>query len=134
MEKSMSERMPEYLFSSIHQAMGAASMALIPVPSTEVFDSTRAADIALELCRDVADWHEAEVATLTTERDRYRADSERFEWLAGALDFDVKLGDADPEEFVTEENQSPVDAWRKAVDCVLGLGRAEALAGTGETG
>lgn len=57
-EKSMSERLPEFLFSSIHQAIGAASMCWIPQPSEQVFDSNRAAEIALELCRDIADWHE----------------------------------------------------------------------------
>ena len=56
--KPISERLPEYLFSSIHQAIGAASMCWIPQPSEQVFDSNRAAEIALELCRDIADWHE----------------------------------------------------------------------------
>ena len=69
-EKSMSERLPEVLFSSIHQALGAASMCWIPQPGEQVFDSTRAADIGLELCRDVADWHEKDIATLTAERDQ----------------------------------------------------------------
>ena len=57
--RSLSERLPEAVFNRIHEDIGQASMCWQETPKG-VFDSTRAADIALHLCEYVADLLEKE--------------------------------------------------------------------------
>lgn len=60
MTKSLSERIPEHIFSRIHQDIGEASMCWLdadgkPAPPFGFFDATRAGEIAFNLCHFVAD-------------------------------------------------------------------------------
>ena len=53
--KPLSERLPELAFARIYQDIGQASMCWEHPEKAGVFDSEKAADIALELCHFVAD-------------------------------------------------------------------------------
>ena len=56
------------MYHSIFEAVGASSMCWNPIPSTEVFDSTRAERIAVELCFKIANeiekWHSLSVTEI----------------------------------------------------------------------
>jgi hypothetical protein len=54
MRKSLNKRIPEHIFSRIHEDIGEASMCWDKIP-TGVFDSTNAGRIAFNLCHFVAD-------------------------------------------------------------------------------
>ncbi len=47
-------RIPEKIYTSVFEAVGAASMAWKPRPSTEVFNSEEAEKIAVDLCFIIA--------------------------------------------------------------------------------
>jgi hypothetical protein len=53
--KPLSERLPERIFSRIHQDIGQASMCWEYPEKAGVLDAKKAADIAFELCHFVAD-------------------------------------------------------------------------------
>lgn len=54
-EKSLSERLPEYIFDRIHQDIGEASMCWEAIEKAGTFDATHASKIAFNLCHFVAD-------------------------------------------------------------------------------
>lgn len=55
MDKSLSERLPEEIFIRIHQDIGYASTCWENLDDAGVFDSTRASEIAFDLCHFIAD-------------------------------------------------------------------------------
>ena len=78
--------------------------------------------ITLQAGRDIAT--EARIAALEKDNEALLADRERFTWLVECLGFDVKVGEADPDDF--DDGERPVvDAWRLAIDCAIALGKAE---------
>jgi len=52
--KSLSERIPEHIFSRVHQDIGEASMCWTE-PPLGIFDTERASRIAYNLCHFIAD-------------------------------------------------------------------------------
>jgi len=52
--KALNERIPEHIFTRIHEDIGHASMCWSETPKG-VFDSTQAGDVALKLCHFIAD-------------------------------------------------------------------------------
>lgn len=50
-QKALSERLPENIFSEIHQAVGHASMCW----KDGVFDTEQASEVAFNLCHFIAD-------------------------------------------------------------------------------
>jgi len=58
--KSLSERLPEYVFNRIHQDIGQASMCWEHPEKAGVFDAKQAGEIAFELCHFFADVIEQE--------------------------------------------------------------------------
>jgi len=52
--KSLSERIPEHLFSRVHQDIGEASLCWTDIP-LGIFDAERASKIAFDLCHFIAD-------------------------------------------------------------------------------
>jgi len=54
MERSLSERIPEYIFSRVHQDIGEASMCWHE-PPLGIYDTARASKIAFDLCHFIAD-------------------------------------------------------------------------------
>lgn len=55
MQKPLSERLPEYIFSRIHQDIGEASTCWTKLEKTGTFDEGHASKIAFDLCHFVAD-------------------------------------------------------------------------------
>ena len=53
-DKSLSERLPEYIFTRVHEDIGRASMCWNPIPSG-IFKSEDASIIAFNLCHFIAD-------------------------------------------------------------------------------
>ena len=53
-DKSLSQRLPEHIFSRIHQDIGKASMCWSETPLGN-FNSNRASIIAFNLCQFIAD-------------------------------------------------------------------------------
>ena len=53
--KSLSERLPQYMFDRIHQDIGEASMCWEKVDKAGVFDAEHASRVAFNLCHFVAD-------------------------------------------------------------------------------
>ena len=43
----------EHIREKVFQAIGQASMCSLPIPSTEVFDTEQASEIATDICRFV---------------------------------------------------------------------------------
>ena len=54
-DKALSERITEDIFERVHQDIGQASMCWEHVEGAGEFDSTRAAEIAFDLCHFIAD-------------------------------------------------------------------------------
>lgn len=50
-QKALSERLPEHIFSEIHQAIGHASVCW----KDGIFDTEQASEVAFNLCHFVAD-------------------------------------------------------------------------------
>lgn len=55
MDKSLSERLPEEVFTRVHQDIGQASMCWENVEGAGVYDATKASEIAFDLCHYIAD-------------------------------------------------------------------------------
>ncbi len=55
MRKALSKRLPEEVFSRIHQDIGTASICWEKPEGAGNFDAMRASNIAFELCHYVAD-------------------------------------------------------------------------------
>jgi hypothetical protein len=55
MDKSLSERLPEEIFTRVHIDIGQASVCWENVEGAGVFDSTKASEIAFNLCHYIAD-------------------------------------------------------------------------------
>jgi hypothetical protein len=54
-DRSLSERLPEGVFTRIHEDIGQASMCWENIKGAGVFDSTEASRIAFNLCQFIAD-------------------------------------------------------------------------------
>lgn len=61
-------RVPSAIYTAVFEAVGAASMCWNPRPSSEVFDTEQASNVAVELCFKIAD--ELERLGITTEMMR----------------------------------------------------------------
>lgn len=57
-------RISSEMYHAVFEAIGAASMCWIPLPSTQEYDSSRASKIAVELCFKIAEELEKKQATL----------------------------------------------------------------------
>lgn len=53
-DRPLNYRLSSEIYHAIFEAIGAASMCWTPQPSTEVFDSSSAEKIAVELCFKIA--------------------------------------------------------------------------------
>ena len=54
-DKSLSERLPEEIYTRIHQDIGQASMCWENIEGAGTFESEQASKIAFELCHYIAD-------------------------------------------------------------------------------
>lgn len=85
---SLSKRLPEHIFSKIHEDIGQASMCWNPNPAGE-YDATSASTIAFKLCHFIAD----ELEVLLAEKER---EIEKWKEIAESnLSVVNKLRDAD---------------------------------------
>ena len=55
MDKSLSERLPEEIFTRIHQDIGHASTCWSNLEGAGIFESEQASKIAFDLCHFIAD-------------------------------------------------------------------------------
>lgn len=60
-ERPLSEYVPQEIFERVHQAIGTASMCWESPEKAGVFQSTRASDIAYDLCARIGQWVQEEV-------------------------------------------------------------------------
>lgn len=54
-ERPLNYRISSEMYHAVFEAIGAASMCWNPEPTTEVFDSSRAEKIAVDLCFKIAE-------------------------------------------------------------------------------
>ena len=98
-DRSLSERLSEEIFTRIHQDIGQASMCWENVEGAGTFDSTKAAEIAFDLCHYIADKLEVtdnEKEVIRTARRWEDGEWLYYEWYVD--DLVDKLEDAMKEE------------------------------------